>query len=78
MNGMINAHGGVQAKTLSVKGLLAAQGGVKVGPNTGTCDKSRAGTIRYNEDKDTLEFCSGQSAAWKTFAVGKPMKDGKV
>ena len=67
----------VAEKALNVEGLLNARNGVRVGPNTGTCDKSRGGLIRYNEEKDTLEFCSGTTDAWVQFAQKKPTADGK-
>ena len=59
-------------------GTLQAKAGVQLGMNAGSCDKSRAGTIRYNGETDTMEFCSGAKAAWTSFASGKPSKDGKA
>jgi len=69
---------GITAKgKVTTLDTLMANGGVKFGMNKGSCDKSRAGTIRYNAQKDTMEFCSAKKAAWQTFASGKPKADGK-
>lgn len=61
--GLLVPNGKVGVGTLSPASLLSVAGGLQVGDDTGTCDSSKAGTIRWHSG--AMQICS--SNAWSAF-----------
>src|SRR3989344_5009770 len=58
--------GNVGIGTTNPQAKLDVAGGVKVGSDSGVCDSTKGGTIRYNNADGCLEYCDGVNLAWSS------------
>ncbi|HLD40992.1 MAG TPA: hypothetical protein VJA84_02325, partial [Candidatus Omnitrophota bacterium] len=59
-------NGNVGIGTVSPSAKLDVAGGVKIGSDSGVCDSTKGGTIRYNNADGCLEYCDGVNLAWSS------------
>src|SRR3989338_1666891 len=65
--------GNVGIGTASPQAKLDVAGGVKVGSDSGVCDSTKGGTIRYNNADGCLEYCDGVNLAWSSVDSSCPV-----
>ena len=56
--------GSVGIGTTSPQAKLDVDGGIKVGNDTDDCKPQKAGTMRYDSDSGSVQYCNGES--WQT------------
>src|SRR3989338_11225751 len=59
--------------TVSPQAKLDVAGKIKVGDDSGVCDSTKGGTIRYNNADGCLEYCDGVNLAWSSVDSSCPV-----
>ena len=59
-----DTSGSVGIGTTSPQAKLDVDGGIKVGNDTDDCKPQKAGTMRYDSDSGSVQYCNGES--WQT------------